>query len=178
MNNYEKLKKRHPIRRDIILIILVLLMIVPEKMEAIRVHVPGEDPKKFGISYHIYTTALEPIQPDKIIPTTKIRKHDKKYKPCDKMPYPIEARYWYLDHKPISKDKDMYGTVLTHVLINKKGVVEQCIVVESIKDTSLVEKLVREIKNSTFHPALRKGKTVKVWIGIPVKFVLKTLQIE
>ena len=185
MNTYKKIKNKFFLR-TITLLALVLLFIVPLnakkpqsiKIETSHIFTPGEIPENLGISYHIYTEALDLIPPDKIEPTKGTNKYSKRYAPCDKMPQPIEARYWFINYQHVPKDSNMYGKVLVHTLITKKGKVKKCIVAETIQDSALVEIFVTEIKNSSFHPAIRNGKPVDVWIGIPVNFIHRTLQIE
>lgn len=182
MNKYDKMKKRHLFRFEIILIVGLLFFFVPlcaqKQIEESHIFKRGEIPENLGISYHIYVDPLELIAPDKIVPTKGSNKYCKRYAPCDIMPKPIEALYEFIAYRHVNKDKNMYGTVLVHTLINKKGEVKKCIVAKTIQDSVLVDILVDEIKNSSFHPAIRNGKPVNVWIGIPVNFMHRTLQIE
>jgi TonB-like protein len=165
---------------------LVLLLVIPlsaKKPQGIQVEEShmfkkGEIPEELGISYHVYVKPLDLIPPDKIEPTKCTNKYSKRYAPCGIMPKPIEASYEFIAYRHVNKDKNMYGTVLVHTLINKKGEVKKCIVAKTIQDSALVDILIDEIKKSSFHPAIRNGKPVDVWVGIQVKFTHRTLQIE
>jgi len=182
MKKYNKMKARHPIRFGITLIVGLLFLFVPlsaqKQIEESHMYKRGEIPEDLGISYHVNVKLLDLIPPDKIEPTKFTNKHSKRYAPCDIMPKPIEASYEFIAYRHVNKDKNMYGTVLVHTLINKKGEVKKCIVAKTIQDSALVDILVEGIKNSSFHPAIRNNKPVDVWLGIPVKFTHRTLQIE
>lgn len=182
MNKYEKTKAKHTVRFGIILFIGLLFLFVPlsaqMQIEESHMYKPGEIPEDLGISYHVYVRPLDLIPPDKIEPTKCTNKYSKRYAPCDLMPKPIEASYKYIAYHHVNKDKNMYGSVLVHTLINKKGEVKRCVVAKTIQDSALVDILVEEIKNSSFHPAIRNNKPVDVWIGIPVNFIHRQLMIE
>lgn len=182
MNKYKKIKAMHTVRFGIILMIGLLFLFVPlsaqMQIEESHMYKRGEIPEDLGISYHVYVRPLDLIPPDKIEPTKFTNKHSRRYAPCDIIPKPIEASYEFITYHHVNKDKNMYGMVLVHTLINKKGEVKKCIVAKTIQDSALVDILVEEIKNSSFHPAIRNNKPVDVWIGIPVNFIHRKLMIE
>ena len=168
--------KKHALSyRTFITVVCFLLSLLPLKVEAIRFARPGETLEPPKARYILFGDPLDLTAPDMLVQTGPRDEDDLRYAACDQMPRLYGDVYSYIKHRPISDDPNMYGTVLVHTLINSEGEVEDCIIVETIYDAELVDKLVQKIRTSTFYPAIRDGEPVDVWVGIPVLFTLRNI---
>ena len=93
----------------------------------------------------------------------------KKYTPCDEPPklmskirpnYPQEA-----------KDEGIEGEVIVKILVNKKGIVTETKIIKGIP--ILNNAAIEAIKKAKFKPGKYKGKSVDVWVRIPIGFELQ-----
>ncbi len=79
----------------------------------------------------------------------------------------------YLKYPEIARKAGVEGTVLVQALIGRDGRVEQVKVVKGI-GAGCDEEAVRVIQNHLeFEPAKQRGKAVRFWFSIPVRFQLK-----
>ena len=94
-----------------------------------------------------------------------------KFIPYDKPPkpiIPIRPRY-----PEIAQEAGIEGTVVVQVFIDKKGRVQDTIILKGIPNTGLDEAAVKAIRKTRFRPAKQRERAVGVWISIPVNFRLK-----
>jgi len=65
------------------------------------------------------------------------------------------------------------GTVILYVCIDETGQVVAVRVLKSFGNTGCNEAAIAAVKQVIWKPALQRDKPVKVWISLPVKFMLK-----
>ncbi|MEC9273772.1 MAG: energy transducer TonB [Candidatus Neomarinimicrobiota bacterium] len=94
-----------------------------------------------------------------------------KFIPYDDPPQPLSSI------KPvypeIAKEAGIEGTVVVQVFVDKKGRVQDTLILKGIPNTGLDEAAVTAIKKTRFRPAKQRERAVGVWISIPVNFRLK-----
>ena len=94
-----------------------------------------------------------------------------KFIPYDDPPQPLSSI------KPvypeIAQEAGIEGTVVVQVFVDKKGRVQDTLILKGIPNTGLDEAAVRAIKKTRFRPAKQRERAVGVWISIPVNFRLK-----
>ena len=59
------------------------------------------------------------------------------------------------------------------VLVDERGNVVKTDVIKSLGNNGCDEAAVKAIKSVKWKPAMQRDKPVKVWVSIPVRFVLK-----
>jgi len=75
---------------------------------------------------------------------------------------------------PVTARKAMVeGTVILYICVDENGQVVAVRVLKSLGNTGCDEAAIAAVKNVTWKPALQRDKPVKVWISLPVKFMLK-----
>ena len=62
---------------------------------------------------------------------------------------------------------------MVQVFVDKKGRVQDTLILKGIPNTGLDEAAVTAIKKTRFRPAKQRERAVGVWISIPVNFRLK-----
>jgi len=94
-----------------------------------------------------------------------------KFIPYDDPPQPLSSI------KPvypeIAQEAGIEGTVVVQVFVDKKGRVQDTLILKGIPNTGLDEAAVTAIKKTRFRPAKQRERAVGVWISIPVNFRLK-----
>ena len=94
-----------------------------------------------------------------------------KFIPYDDPPQPLSSI------KPvypeIAQEAGFEGTVVVQVFVDKKGRVQDTLILKGIPNTGLDEAAVTAIKKTRFRPAKQRERAVGVWISIPVNFRLK-----
>ena len=91
--------------------------------------------------------------------------------PYDDPPQPLSSiRPVYPE---IAQEAGIEGTVVVQVFVDKKGRVQDTLVLKGIPNTGLDEAAVTAIKKTRFRPAKQRERAVGVWISIPVNFRLK-----
>ena len=94
-----------------------------------------------------------------------------KFIPYDDHPQPLSSiRPVYPE---IAQEAGIEGTVVVQVFVDKKGRVQDTLVLKGIPNTGLDEAAVTAIKKTRFLPAKQRERAVGVWISIPVNFRLK-----
>ena len=94
-----------------------------------------------------------------------------KFIPYDDPPQPLSSiRPVYPE---IAQEAGIEGTVVVQVFVDKKGRVQDTLVLKGIPNTGLDEAAVAAIKKTRFRPARQRERAVGVWISIPVNFRLK-----
>ncbi|MBN2090946.1 TonB family protein [candidate division KSB1 bacterium] len=92
----------------------------------------------------------------------------------DKPPEPIggfEAIQQNLVYPELAKKAGIEGSVYLYVLVTETGQVEDVKVVKSLGlNNGLDEAAIDAVKKTPWTPAQQRGKPVKVWISIPVRF--------
>ncbi|NHZ84809.1 MAG: TonB family protein [Planctomycetia bacterium] len=109
-----------------------------------------------------------PRPPPPIIHTTKTRV---KFVPYDDPPrplLPIRPKY-----PEIAREGGIEGTVIVQVFIDKYGNVTKAVILKGIPGTGLDEAAIDALRKTRFRSAKQRGKSVGVWISIPVNFKLK-----
>ncbi|MEE8437081.1 MAG: energy transducer TonB [Candidatus Neomarinimicrobiota bacterium] len=95
-----------------------------------------------------------------------------KFIPYDDPPKPIgkiSPKY-----PEIAQEAGIEGTVIVQVFVDKKGRVQDTIILKGIPNTGLNEAAVEAIRAVRFKPAKQRERAVGVWISIPVNFRLKS----
>ena len=94
-----------------------------------------------------------------------------KFIPYDAPPQPLSSI------KPVypelAQEAGIEGTVVVQVFVDKKGRVQDTLILKGIPNTGLDEAAVTAIKKTRFRPAKQRERAVGVWISIPVNFRLK-----
>ena len=94
-----------------------------------------------------------------------------KFIPYDDPPQPLSnIRPVYPE---IAQEAGIEGTVVVQVFIDKKGRVQDTIILKGIPNTGLDEAALKAIRKTRFRPAKQRERPVGVWISIPVNFRLK-----
>ena len=94
-----------------------------------------------------------------------------KFIPYDDPPQPLSnIRPVYPE---IAQEAGIEGTVVVQVFIDKKGRVQDTIILKGIPNTGLDEAAISAIRKTRFRPARQRERPVGVWISIPVNFRLK-----
>ena len=94
-----------------------------------------------------------------------------KFIPYDDPPQPLSnIRPVYPE---IAQEAGIEGTVVVQVFIDKKGRVQDTLILKGIPNTGLDEAAISAIRKTRFRPAKQRERPVGVWISIPVNFRLK-----
>ena len=94
-----------------------------------------------------------------------------KFIPYDDPPQPLSSiRPVYPE---IAQEAGIEGTVVVQVFVDKKGRVQDTLVLKGIPNTGLEEAAGTAFKNTRFRPAKQRERAVGVGIAIPVNFRLK-----
>ena len=94
-----------------------------------------------------------------------------KFIPYDDPPQPLSSiKPLYPE---IAQEAGIEGTVIVQVFVDKKGRVQDTLILKGIPNTGLDEAAVTAIKKTRFRPAKQRERAVGVWISIPVNFRLK-----
>ena len=94
-----------------------------------------------------------------------------KFIPYDDPPQPLSSiRPVYPE---IAQEAGIEGTVVVQVFVDKKGRVQDTLILKGIPNTGLDEAAVTAIKKTRFRPAKQRERAGGVWISIPVNFRLK-----
>jgi len=78
----------------------------------------------------------------------------------------------YLKYPEIARKAGIEGLVIVVALIDKKGLVEDIRIQKSLGNNGCDEAAAEAIKKLQFIPAKQRGKPVKFWFSIPVRFTL------
>ena len=93
-----------------------------------------------------------------------------KFIPYDDPPQPLSSiRPVYPE---IAQEAGIEGTVVVQVFVDKKGRVQDTLVLKGIPNTGLDEAAIKAVRKSRWHPARQRDKKVGVWITIPIDFSL------
>ena len=94
-----------------------------------------------------------------------------KFIPYDDPPQPLSRiRPVYPE---IAQEAGIEGTVVVQVFVDKKGRVQETVILKGIPNTGLDEAAISAIRKTRFKPAKQRERPVGVWISIPVNFRLK-----
>ncbi|HNR67272.1 MAG TPA: energy transducer TonB [bacterium] len=94
----------------------------------------------------------------------------------DEPPQPIggfEAIQRNLRYPEIARKAGVEGRVVVNVLIDQNGNVIDTRILKSLGNNGCDEAAIAAIKSVKWKPAKQRDKPVKVWVGIPVVFMLK-----
>lgn len=94
----------------------------------------------------------------------------------DEPPQPIggfQAIQKNLVYPEIARKAGVEGTVFVKVLVDAKGNVVGTDVIKSLGNNGCDEAAIKAIRSVKWKPAMQRDKPVKVWVSIPVRFVLK-----
>ena len=94
-----------------------------------------------------------------------------KFIPYDDPPQPLSQIAPL--YPEIAQEAGIEGTVVVQVFIDKKGRVQDTVILKGIPNTGLDEAAVKAIRKTRFRPAKQRERPVGVWISIPVNFRLK-----
>ena len=94
-----------------------------------------------------------------------------KFIPYDDPPQPL-SRIAPV-YPEIAQEAGIEGTVVVQVFIDKKGRVQDTLILKGIPNTGLDEAAISAIRKTRFRPAKQRERPVGVWISIPVNFRLK-----
>ena len=95
-----------------------------------------------------------------------------KFIPYDKAPTPMSPIR--PEYPEIAMEAGIEGTVIVQAFINKKGVVEDTMILKGIPNTGLNEAAEEAVKRTRWKPARQRDKKVGVWMSIPINFKLTT----
>jgi len=95
-----------------------------------------------------------------------------KFIPYDKAPTPMSPIR--PEYPEIAMEAGIEGTVIVQAFINKKGVVEETMILKGIPNTGLNEAAEEAVKRTRWKPARQRDKKVGVWMSIPINFKLTT----
>ena len=96
--------------------------------------------------------------------------------PYDEPPAPIggyRAIGQHLVYPELGRLAGVQGTVILWVLINKDGTVGDVKVSQSMGMESFDESAIKAVRSVKWKPAKQRDLPVKVWISVPIRFVLK-----
>jgi len=94
----------------------------------------------------------------------------------DEPPKPIggfEAIVEQLEYPEMSRKKGIEGRVIVSARISETGDVVEAKVARSLDPDGCDKAAIRAIKAVKWEAALKQGKSVSVWISVPVQFTLK-----
>ncbi len=97
--------------------------------------------------------------------------------PYDEPPKPIggfEAIQKNVVYPEIAQEAGIEGTVIVQAFVDKKGKVQDCVILKGVPNTGLDEAAVKAIKMTRFIPAMQRDRKVGVYISIPVIFKLRS----
>ena len=94
-----------------------------------------------------------------------------KFIPYDDPPQPLSQIAPL--YPEIAQEAGIEGTVVVQVFIDKKGRVQDTVILKGIPNTGLDEAAISAIRKTRFRPAKQRERPVGVWISIPVNFRLK-----
>ena len=94
-----------------------------------------------------------------------------KFIPYDDPPQPLSQIAPL--YPEIAQEAGIEGTVVVQVFIDKKGRVQDTVILKGIPNTGLDEAAIKAIRKTRFRPAKQRERPVGVWISIPVNFRLK-----
>ena len=94
-----------------------------------------------------------------------------KFIPYDDPPQPLSQIAPL--YPEIAQEAGIEGTVVVQVFIDKKGRVQDTVILKGIPNTGLDEAAIKAIRKPRFSPAKQRERPVGVWISIPVNFRLK-----
>ena len=88
----------------------------------------------------------------------------------------LEFIYKNIKYPSVAKDNNIQGTVVLKFVVNKKGKIENINILKDIgatcgQEAERVVKLMNE-QNMIWEPGRQRGRPVKVWFMLPVKFKL------
>ena len=142
-----------------------------EKRALFRVTPYGDNP----VTYSFNITGLDSLikkYPDDFVSldesnvseaSTKFVSYDDPPKPKT----PIRPKY-----PKEAKEAGIEGTVIVQVFVDEKGKVTETKILKGIPNSGLDEAAIEAIRKTRFKPAKARGKSVGVWISIPVNFRL------
>lgn len=96
--------------------------------------------------------------------------------PYDSAPEPVggfEDIQKNLIYPEIAKKAGIQGRVIVNILVNENGKVEDTKILKSLGQNGCDEAAREAVRRVTWKPAMRQGKPVSVWVGIPVIFKLE-----
>jgi len=96
--------------------------------------------------------------------------------PYDEAPKPIggfEAIQKNVVYPEIAQEAGIEGTVIVQAFVDKRGKVQDCVILKGVPNTGLDEAAVKAIKMTRFIPAMQRDRKVGVYISIPVIFKLR-----
>lgn len=88
--------------------------------------------------------------------------------PVEEEPYAIQSPAPV--YPEMARAAEVEGTVLVRAMVNKEGLVEKAFVVSG--HPMLDEAALAAVRAWVFKPALQQHRPVKVWVTVPIKFVL------
>jgi protein TonB len=94
-----------------------------------------------------------------------------KFIPYDEPPVPLTKID--PDYPEIAQEAGIEGTVIIQAFIDKRGRVQETIVLKGVPNTGLDDAAAEAIRRTRFKPAKQREREVGVWISIPVHFTLR-----
>jgi protein TonB len=88
--------------------------------------------------------------------------------PVEEEPYPVQSPAPV--YPEMARAAEVEGTVRVRALVNKEGRIEKAFVVSG--HPMLDEAALAAVRAWVFKPALQQHRPVKVWVTVPIKFVL------
>jgi protein TonB len=102
------------------------------------------------------------------VPPTETDPDPGTFIPVEEEPYPV------LSPAPVypemARAAEVEGTVRVRALVNKEGRIEKAFVVSG--HPMLDEAALAAVRAWVFQPAMQQHRPVKVWVTVPIKFVL------
>ena len=96
--------------------------------------------------------------------------------PLENHPKPIggiAAIRKLIKYPEIARKAGIQGQVVIHVLVNEEGVPVNTRVLKSLGNSGCDEAAIDAIMKTRFTPATQRGRAVKFWMAIPIRFQLK-----
>ncbi len=96
--------------------------------------------------------------------------------PYDEPPEPIGGYVTIqrnVHYPEIAQEAGIEGTVIVQAFVDKKGRVQETVILKGIPNTGLDEAAADAIKRTRWRPAKQRDRPVGVWISVPVNFRLK-----
>ena len=115
-----------------------------------------------------------PPPPEFVEPVETKKKYE--FVPYEQPPQPVggyAAIQKALKYPKTARKAHVEGTVILYVCIDETGQVVEVRVLKSLSNTGCDEAAIAAVKGVSWKPALQRDKPVKVWISLPVKFMLK-----
>jgi protein TonB len=102
------------------------------------------------------------------MPLTETDPDPREFVPVEEEPYPVQSPAPV--YPEMARAAEVEGMVRVRALVNKEGRIEKAFIVSG--HPMLDEAALAAVRAWVFKPALQQHRPVKVWVTIPIKFVL------